>query len=128
MKFILTCRKIQGGDSWEESYDKPELKTKEAVEKWGLYIVNWFNSTRRDPNLEDARTLVRVDILSAESTEHLWRKAGAVSTITKRYGVYDTYQCENCHITGKRFGLNSSVKIDSKFRAKKYKKCVKQPK
>lgn len=122
MKFILTVRKITGGKTWQESYDMPELTTEESVEKWGLWIVNWFNSSRRD-NTETARILVRVKIVG-ESTDHLWRKTGAMTQIHSRLGIFNTYQCENCNVTGKRFGLQHNIRIDSEFRAKKYRSCA----
>jgi hypothetical protein len=73
MKFILTVRHLSGGDPWEEPYDKPELRTQYAVEKWALYIVEWFNGTRRKG--ERARQLVSVKILSESCEKCRDRKA-----------------------------------------------------
>lgn len=121
MKFILTAQHQTGGEPWEEHYDKPELQTLESVEKWALYIVHWFNSTRRPG--ERVRKLISVR-LDGTSQKHKWFKANLVTIMDPRLGIYDIMKCETCGVTGKRFRLNHDVKIDSKFRAKRYQTCT----
>ena len=37
--------------------------------------------------------------------------------------MYDGMYCVRCGITGKRFGLGSHIKIDSKYKKKAFLKC-----
>lgn len=37
---------------------------------------------------------------------------------------YDTYKCERCKVTGKRFRLEDRITLDLKYKADKYKFCI----
>lgn len=68
------------------------------------------------------RKLLSVAVLGAsKNSDHTWHKTNLV-TVTDRLGYYDTMRCRICGVTGKRFGL-TNIKIDSQFRAKKYRTC-----
>lgn len=121
MKFICTVARLEGSDEpWEESYDQPGIHTL-AAEKWALFTVAKFNATLRP--FEKPRKLVSV-VLAGASQKHQWFKVSACTVVDPRLGMYDQMKCKNCEVTGKRFNLNQYVKIDSKFRAKKYQTCT----
>lgn len=116
MKFTVYVRD-SSGRLWDEKYDK-------AVEDpmlWALDTVDKFNASLRPGELP--REIVTVHIDDADAPlPHEWRK---VSMATRNMGLrsYDAYKCDRCGVTGKRFGLATYIKIDSKFRLKKYQNC-----
>ena len=117
MKFRMHC-KNQRSDWWEY-FDK------ECCDPivWATDCISRFNDTLRPGELP--RELVEVDILdSANVPEHKWEKLTAGMSIMFRGSCVDLMRCSRCGVTGKRYGLGSSVKRDSVFRAKKYEKCV----
>jgi hypothetical protein len=123
MKFIMYCRNTDQPDQepWKEPEDrplKPFPETAEGAEAWAKQCLANFNATLRPG--ERHRTLVRVEVVAEGTSLHQWRK---VSLVTEK-GGYDRMECEVCRITGKRYGLGQSgVKVDAKFRAKKYQNC-----
>ncbi len=119
MKFKLkVCKVNDEKNTWFEEYDED---TSDA-EQWGKDIIEYFNSDLR-PN-ETARKLLEVIVLDKDSIEkHDWDKTNLV-TIIKGNGIpYDTQKCQRCGITGKRYGLSETVKIDPKYKAKVYLRC-----
>src|SRR5574340_881137 len=84
---------------------------------WGKDIIKWFNSTCKSG--ERKRVFLGAKILSQQSEEHNWEK----SCLVTQSGGYDTYKCTKCSITGKRYGLSSTIIRDPKFKADKYKEC-----
>lgn len=102
---------------WSERY---QVATPDP-EKYGRHLIKWFNSTLR-PH-ESRRTFVRVEIHGdVVPPEHRWVKQ-TIMTQSRHGRPYDPMHCERCNITGKRYGLSSAVKRDSKFRAKVYARC-----
>ena len=53
---------------------------------------------------------------------HWWQKTSLV-TKGDRFGMYDVYECVRCGITGKRYGLNERIAVDSRFKAKRIRTC-----
>lgn len=112
--------KKEGSDfSWTEDYTIDHNDPNE----WANEIIDRFNRTRKPG--EKTRELIGVTILNPDGTpkrEHNWEKSN-LATIVRANQNYDTVKCTNCGVTGKRFGLSSAIKIDSKYRAKKYEFC-----
>ena len=123
MKFIVTVRHKSGGESWEEPYDKSGINSLEDAKEWSFATVDNFNATLR-PH-ERARKVVSVRLAdNSVSDEHDFHKTCLVTVNDPRLGLYDRMACRVCGVTGKRFGLGrNGVKIDSKYKAKKFQKC-----
>jgi hypothetical protein len=102
-------------DRWEEEYDEqvPDPRT------WAIDTIKRFNGSLHPRELP--RRLIDV-IVIGESRVHKWGKSNLV-TVMGRGVCYDTYRCEICGITGKRFGLDGDIKRDPKYKAKKYDNC-----
>lgn len=104
-----------------ESYD--ELTTN--PEKWSRDIIDWFNKGLRPG--ERKRIFVRCEVEGeVPPAEHKWAKATAMTQSDNRIrggSPYDRMECERCGVTGKRYGLHSHVRIDSKFKLKVYQRC-----
>ena len=118
MKFKLKLCKVNDEENtWFEEYDEDT----NDVEQWGKDTIEYFNSTSR-PN-ECARKLLEVIVLDKDSIEkHSWKKTNLV-TIIKGSMPYDTQKCQRCGITGKRYGLSETTKLDAKYKAFVYKRC-----
>lgn len=112
--------KKEGSDStWTEDYT---IDHKDPTE-WATDTIYQFNRTRKPG--EKPRELVAVTILNPDGTpkrDHDWEKSN-LFTVIRGNQNYDTVKCTICGITGKRFGMSSTIKIDSKYRAKKYESC-----
>ena len=119
MRYVLVVSYAEGGDSWEESMDDPQVTCDQTATERGRALVDWFNGDLRPG--EKPRAFISARVVG-ESFEHDWRKTSLI-TVSDRLGNYDRMKCEACGITGKRFGLNPRVKIDSQYRAAKYQKC-----
>lgn len=103
------------GTSWWEEYsdDDPEDHAKSLVE--------FFNSTLRPG--EKPRRLLQVEVLDEAHQEHDWQKRTDGMSIRFRGKTVDLMRCSRCGVTGKRFGLSTVVKIDSKYRKKAFQLC-----
>lgn len=110
----------EGSDvSWTEDYT---IDHNDPAE-WAAETIDRFNRSRKPG--EKIRKLIGVTVLDPDGQprpEHNWEKSN-LATIVRGKQNYDTVKCTNCGITGKRFGLSSGIKIDSKYRAKKYEFC-----
>jgi hypothetical protein len=118
MQFNLIVKHSDEPDysAWKELYDRPNVTNKEGAEEYGKELIEFFNSTLGPK--EKSREFVGIEILSDDTLIHSWDKTNAV-TILKNGSMYDTYKCSICGITGKRFGLNSNITIDYKYRGHK---------
>jgi len=119
MKFeIVIAHKQTPEDSWTEEYEK----NTNDPQKWAEETIDAFNSSLRPGEAE--RILIEVKKIDDVSVKHhTWKKTNLV-TISRAGQTYDTYRCERCGITGKRYGLGDTIKKDSKFaRAKVYQRC-----
>lgn len=117
MRKIEVIVKFKGGsDTWKETLNCPDDVSAESHAK--VIIFNFNKSIRKGEKL---RELVKVLGVSDLPPDHDWRKTNLV-TISGRNGMYDTYKCEVCGITGKRFGLGR-ISRDAKFQAEKYRFC-----
>lgn len=107
---------------WVETLKIPEVFTsareevQKIVDKFNDYLQPWEKERRlvmvRNPNWSIPPVL-----------EHDWHKTNLVS-INKGGRIYDTYRCNNCGVTGKRFGLSQTVIYDRKFaKDDKYQTC-----
>lgn len=121
MKFKLYWKHPGDGRLVCETY---EQETSDP-EEWCRDIIKWFNDTLR-PH-ETKRVFVRCEIIGeVPPAEHKWFKVTAMTQATtgQRHGqFYDAMKCERCGVTGKRFGLGTYVKLDSKWRRKAYRRC-----
>lgn len=118
MKFnMIIATEAYPEDCWTEL---EEVDTKDPQE-YAENIVRLFNNSLKPG--EKKRILLRVEILDKEGVlHHTWEKSN-LFTITERGLSYDVYQCKRCKITGKRFGLDRTVKRDPKFKAEVYQRC-----
>lgn len=121
MKFTLWWRHPGETKEQDETYEK----ITDNPEKWSRDIIDWYNSTRRPG--ERKREFVRCEVAGeVPPAEHKWMKATAMTQMDNRIRgglAFDKMKCERCGITGKRYGLHSHVRIDSKFRLKVYQRC-----
>ncbi len=91
---------------WEESW--LECSPEEMMQ-------NFNNSLYHG---QRARRLIDYEILeSATNKPHSWAKSNLV-TISKGGQFYDTYKCEICEATGKRFTLSGCITLDKKYKKK----------
>lgn len=116
MKF--TVRVTNGVSEWDEEYDKDV----DDAQKWAEDTCAWFNSTLRPGERE--RSVVSVTVSSYENDNHRWEKRTDGQSVLFRGRICDLMYCAKCGVTGKRFGLSSTVVIDSKFSKKKFRKCT----
>jgi len=121
-KVTMTIRQIKTGAEHQETY---EIKNEQDGKEYAEGLIEFFNETLR-PN-ESARELVQVheeimDECQTEKKEHQWEKQN-LTTISRGGRMYDIYECTCCGITGKRYGLSSTVKRDGKYQAEKYAYC-----
>jgi len=104
---------------WEEF-----VKETDDADRCAREMVDYFNNTLR-PN-ELPRRVLFVEELDEEETEHDWVKSCLVTQLGRSDSRgHDTYRCERCGITGKRYGLDSCIERDRKYQAKKYRTCRK---
>lgn len=122
MKFRILVRVSSGAEWWEE-YDEET----DNPDQWGKDIVKFFNSTLREG--ERPRTFIRAEVIDTAKSEgivqqsHDWVKDIRGMSVYFRGHVVDIMYCNKCGITGKRYGLSSRVRRDSKYRSKKYEYC-----
>lgn len=107
-----------GNVSWEETYD---IDNDVDGTIYMDNVLNNFNSSLR-PN-ESKRALVCMEEIGNGTEKHKWAKSSG-ATIQGTHGMYDKYICKVCGITGKRYGLSSEIKRDSKYTAKCYETCT----
>ena len=117
MKFKIICRNVVEEDTWEEEYDE----NIEDHQQWAKETLKCFNETLRP--YEKPRELVDVVVLDAKNNKHEWEKRTDGMSVRFRGQLVDLMYCKRCGITGKRYGISSHVKIDSKFRKKAFRRC-----
>lgn len=119
MKFKILVQN-QKGMEWWESYDKDVPDPQE----WARETVAWYNEVLRPGELP--RTLLKVEIIETSNDKfHKWAKSITGMSVPFRGQTVDIMYCEKCGITGKRYGLAENIKIDSKYRGKKFVDCSK---
>lgn len=117
MIFKILCKTESGRNlAWEE-YNKDIVDAQE----WAQNTINNFNNTLHLG--EEKRILLDVIVLDATNDKlHNWVKKNWITTFFR--GEYvDLMYCEKCGITGKRYGISSDIKVDSKYRSKVFKNC-----
>jgi hypothetical protein len=122
MKFNLITNYADASQNekpWKEFYEK----NISDPEKWGKSIIESFNATLR-PH-ERLRVFLGIEILGDKDNSelHEWEKMTSGMSVQFRGRHCDIMLCKKCGITGKRYGLSSAIKIDSKYRKKIYRKC-----
>ncbi len=129
MKFRLIVTDERGKE-WSEDENRSEIANMAEAEKWATKIIQSFNDTLRPGELP--RTIVRVEPLGDDDDDgkawpeikrHDWEKTNLVTVMNDYFGSHDTMKCRQCGITGKRFGIGPSVKIDSDFKAAGFLDC-----
>lgn len=117
MLFEIKVRTADGREWWEK-YDKEV----EDARVWAEETIESFNATLSHG--EQPRILLDVRVLDADSVkDHSWVKYTSGQSVIFRGHVVDLMFCKRCGITGKRYGISGRVKIDSKYRAKKFNRC-----
>lgn len=119
-KIQIEVKKVGSDATWTEDYT---INHDDPTE-WATDIINQFNNSLRSH--EHPRELVGVIVLNPNGTpkrEHEWEKTN-LFTVIRGNRNYDIAACKHCGITGKRFGMSSTVSRDSKYRAKKYEFCT----
>lgn len=107
-----------GNITWSEDYDiADDIDATIYMNR----ILDNFNSSLRQG--ENKRILISVEEIGEGTAQHKWVKTSG-ATIQGAYGLYDKYKCKICGITGKRYGIGSEVKRDSKYKAKCYENCT----
>jgi len=117
MMFTLWSKYRGEPDSkaWSEDYNQ----LVDDPRAWCLETLETFNATLRHG--EQPREFVRVEIKANDvPLRHQWHKTNLV-TIMKGRDNYDTYRCELCGITAKRYGVGDIVPDKKKDF---YKSCV----
>jgi hypothetical protein len=119
MKFEALIEEPATGNQWWEGYDEQT----DNPYKWMMLQLNHFNRTLK-PH-ENPRCLLKIKIINrGNPIDHDWKKSNLI-TIKKGNKVFDTYQCNRCGATGKRYGLSPKITIDAKCKTKKHRDCVK---
>jgi hypothetical protein len=113
--------KVKGvAGEWTEDYDQVGIKDLWQAESWAAGLIDNFNNTLRPG--ESRRELLGTEIIGA-STAHDWFKRTDGMSVRFQGGLVDVMECSKCGITGKRQGVSSVIKRDSKYRAKKFAIC-----
>lgn len=127
------CWEDDRGPGYVETYDtsSPSFAKIKSVEwtgdpeQWCRDIVAWFNRTLRPGELP--RRLAYCEVVSEDGEVlhgHKWVKVSLATQSSTGGRSWDNMRCSICGVTGKRFSLGASgVKIDSKYRLKKYRTC-----
>lgn len=121
MKVQITVKSVKRDQSWTEDYDVLSVKTQPEAATWALELIKRFNESCHPG--ESHRELLQADLVG-ESMQHDWYKRTDGMSVRFRNQLVDIFECRNCGITGKRFGLGGSIKRDYKWRAKKHDKCA----
>lgn len=121
MKTIKYVAKIRpagsSGTPWDEHFEHPESVD---FDEWIKATVAKFNDTLRPG--EEPRELLSWKI-EGDDTKHNWVKRTDGMSVMFRGSYVDLMTCADCGVTGKRYGLSDVVKIDSKYRAKRFQEC-----
>lgn len=117
--FIMYSQQKGSSEIMEEEYTKDIKETE--VNQWCINVMDNFNATLRQG--EKARTYIKSEVAAVNTAkEHKWGKTNLI-TIIKGGQSYDTYQCFNCNVTSKRFGLSECFKRDGRYNADKWRYC-----
>lgn len=121
MDFTIYVRR-QGSTNapWPERYQKET----DDPEKYGRELIDWFNLTCRAG--EPKREFIRVEVHGEiNPIDHKWSKTNIITkTDASRPGLsYDEVKCDQCGITGRRYGLSEYITRDRKFAHQRYVRC-----
>lgn len=116
-KYIFTMGEKDSLDTWEETYEK-DLKN---PAEYGQQVIDDFNASLRPG--EKPRRYVSFRVLGDIGYAHDWVKRTNGMSVNFNGVTADLMFCRKCNISGKKFGLSSEVKLDSKYKAKKHKFC-----
>ena len=108
------------------NYEDAQLNEEDWIEDSWLSctpekVIDDFNSFIY-PGQRRRELIAAIPLKDNLKKTHSWEKSNLVTQI-KGGSIYDSYKCEKCGITGKRFGFCGSVILDSKYKADKYKFC-----
>lgn len=123
MRFII---KVQHADAnpetWDEDYNRPEIKTFQEAQTWSYVLVKNFNATLRPGERPRNVVSVRLDESAPTLPDHDYVKQNLVTLIDPRGGFYDVLKCRYCAVSGRRYGL-VNFRLDRKYRAQKWQHC-----
>ena len=123
-KIRITVKNLVTGSDWTEEYDKPGIGDNGNLgqaEDWAFNLIEWFNSTCKPG--ESHRLLVATELVGESGHHHDWYKRTDGMSVEFRGRLVDLFECRKCGVTGKKMGLDTPIKRDHKFRAKKYAEC-----
>jgi hypothetical protein len=119
MKFKMLVRETKTGREWWENYDKDVSD----VEEFCKHAVEEIWNGNLRPH-EKKREFIKCEIIENSNDKfHKWFKLTSGMSVEFRGQIVDLVKCSVCGITGKRYGLDDKVKIDSKYRKKAFQNC-----
>lgn len=122
MRFKVICKHVGESlsNAWEEDYNRAEIANAEQAIAWAQDTIAGFNASLRPGELARVVVGVRMGAGKAE-LPHKWRKSNLVMVMGERGGPsFDTYKCERCEATGKRYGLGDNITLDKKFKGQEF--------
>jgi hypothetical protein len=122
VRFWILCGYAEDDETWEEDYNRPEVKSLEEAGAYGAKLVQSFNDTLRPGEKIRKYINARLDESAPDFPDHDFEKQNLVTIFDPRRGMHDLLKCRNCPVFGRRYGL-IGFQIDRKFRAAKWSKC-----
>jgi hypothetical protein len=120
-EIVATMREIGGTATWKE---KTAVENDVSGSEFYHSLIEKFNATLY-PGEKAREVLDVVEVIDPRTynmREHKWRKKSLV-TQSKGGVLFDEYECENCGIIGRRYGLDHRIVRDPKYRDVKYNLC-----
>jgi hypothetical protein len=109
ISYTARIKEVGGTTTWTEDYADLVVDEMTPLQHC-KFLMSRFNNTLRPG--EKAREVLRVRCTPIPNVlkGHNWKKK---SLVTEK-GGYDNYQCQDCGVTGKRWGLVAFVTPDRK--------------
>ena len=63
--------------------------------------------------------MIATELIGESGRHHDWYKRTDGMSVPFRGRLVDVFECRKCGVTGKKMGLDSPIKRDHKFRAKR---------
>lgn len=109
ISYTARIQEVDGYQNWTEDFS--DLVVDEMTPlRHCQFLMSRFNATLRPGEIAREVLRVRNNPLPTLLKQHNWKKK---SLVTEK-GGYDKYQCEDCGVTGKRWGLVEFITPDRK--------------